>query len=62
MNLIPTLHLWNGLTAPEAWAQFRARRHAQRTLAELLAKPTDHLIEDIGVTREELRQFLKTGT
>ena len=39
-------------------ARWLARRARRRSMLPLLRKPDDHLIEDIGLTRETLRVLL----
>lgn len=58
MSKISFLRLWTGLSVADAWTRLRDHRQGRRALAAMLAKADDHLIDDIGVTRDELQRLL----
>ena len=41
------------------WLKWRARHHRRAAMSHLLHQADDHLLRDIGMTREDLRRLLE---
>ena len=41
------------------WVRWRDRQQARKSIGHLLKRSDDHLLEDIGLTRQDLRNLLE---